>query len=57
MYVYEKDTGNKIPAGMCSVTLPTEKRILSIDILQLYFYNEGNYRDTRLSDERWLANS
>lgn len=34
-----------------------KRNILSIDILQLYFYNEGNYRDTRLSDERWLANS
>ena len=24
MYVYEKDTGNKIPAGMCSVMIPTK---------------------------------
>ena len=25
MYVYEKDTGNKIPAGMCSVMIPTKR--------------------------------
>ena len=29
MYVYEKDTGNKIPAGMCSVTIHTGIKILS----------------------------
>lgn len=44
MYVYEKDTGNKIPAGMCSVTIPTGIKILSEKMIKeisclLTFYN------------------